>query len=373
MDVENKAIKFIGGGLRFLTELQFPHTDQKCSMEPAQARKILSGIRECRPCIVEGSSRLTREYDLMIVIPAYNVQDYVEECMDSILNQTTQYSFRVKVIDDGSRDRTGALLDRYQTDSRVTVIHQNNGGIACARNAGLETITGRYVMFVDSDDILCPDAIQKLLQKAYALDADLVEGSKYSFNENGSIRWRISYEDTEEDSDFSNHHGVPWGCVIRAEIFEHLRYPDSFEYEDSIMAYCVFPSANKKYTISHTVYGYRHNKNSISRTASKTPGCIDTYYISFALWKRYYERFEVTKSFNLLVLRQIAINYNRTANWGTDVLKSGYCLQRLQYMSMFPDGYDLEQEYKLLDAALRNDNWGQFALVCRRWNLLQIR
>ena len=331
----------------------------------------LSEIRKWRLCTVKGNNRLSEEYDLMIVIPAYNVQSYLEECMDSVLNQETEYTFQVVVTEDGSTDHTGELLNKYESDPRVRVIRQKNSGIARARNAGLETITGRYVMFVDADDVLCPDAIQKLLQKAYRLDADIVEGSKYAFNENGSIRWRIVCEDTEEDTDFLSHRGVPWGCVIRAKIFRNLKFPDSFEYEDSIMAYCVFPAAEKKYCISHMVYAYRHNKNSISHTASKTPGCIDTYYVSLALWKWYTKRFTCTESFQLLVLQQIALNYNRTARWGTDVLESGYCLQRSEYMDMFPDERDLEGEYRALDSAIRKDDWGRAALLCRRWNFLR--
>ena len=372
MYIKDILIKIIRGGAKIITWVQLPFANRKCGREPEQAMACLREIRTQRPCTVEWNSRLTGEYDLMIVIPAYNVQDYIEECMDSVLHQVTQYVFQVVVIEDGSTDHTGERLEKYESDPRVRVIRQKNSGIACARNAGLETITGRYVMFVDSDDVLCPDAIQKLLQKADRLDADIVEGSKYAFNENGSVRWRVLCEDTEEDADFLSHRGVPWGCVIRAEIFRNLKFPDGFEYEDSIMSYCVFPTAGKKCCISHMVYAYRHNKNSISHTASETPGCIDTYYVSLALWKWYVNRFEITESFQLLVLRQIAINYNRTAHWGTEVLESGYRLERAEYMKMFPDARDLKGEYQALDRAIRKNNWGQVSLLCRRWNFLRL-
>lgn len=118
------------------------------------------------------------------------------------------------------------------------------------------------------------------------------------------------------------------------------------------------------------VYGYRNNPSSISHTASNTPKCIDTYYVSISLWKWYCNNFEATKRFNLIVLSQISLNYNRTLSWGTNCLECGYCLQRIQYMEMFPDKYQMEDKYDLLDNAIRNNNWAQYNMLCKRWRYL---
>lgn len=108
-----------------------------------------------------------------VIIPVYNVESYLEQCMDSVIHQTFT-DFEVICIDDGSGDGSGRILDEYaRRDSRITVIHQNNRGVAYARNRGLETAAGEYILFLDPDDYLSLHALEKMYNQARQYNADM--------------------------------------------------------------------------------------------------------------------------------------------------------------------------------------------------------
>lgn len=120
-----------------------------------------------------------------IVVPVYNVELYLRECVDSVLKQTYT-DIEVILVDDGSADCSPEICDRYvNLDSRVRVIHQKNGGLSVARNRGLEASRGEYVYFLDSDDCIAEDAIRQLYEKAKAQDLDAVLFDGVIMNETG--------------------------------------------------------------------------------------------------------------------------------------------------------------------------------------------
>lgn len=100
--------------------------------------------------------------DISVIVPIYNTEMFIGRCIDSILSQNFT-NFELILVDDGSRDNSGEICDHYaDTDTRITVVHQSNSGVSVARNTGIKTANGRYVCFVDSDDILLPDALYNL-------------------------------------------------------------------------------------------------------------------------------------------------------------------------------------------------------------------
>ena len=108
-----------------------------------------------------------------VIIPVYNVRPYLEQCMDSVLQQTLD-DIEVICIDDGSTDGSGEILDKYvQKDSRVKAVHQDNAGAAQARNTGLEKASGDYILFVDGDDYLTENALETLYLRALEENADV--------------------------------------------------------------------------------------------------------------------------------------------------------------------------------------------------------
>jgi glycosyltransferase involved in cell wall biosynthesis len=119
-----------------------------------------------------------------VVIPVYNVERFLPECIDTVLGQSYSH-LEVILVDDGSTDSSGALCDRYaEQDARVQVIHQENAGVSAVRNRGLDAATGVYVYFLDSDDYIRTDAIEQLLQKADSDCLDVVFFDRLSVDEN---------------------------------------------------------------------------------------------------------------------------------------------------------------------------------------------
>ena len=109
-----------------------------------------------------------------VVVPVYNVEQYLKECVDSILSQTFK-DFELILVNDGSKDSSPAICDEYaKKDDRIKVIHKPNGGLSDARNVGTAAAKGEYVIYIDSDDYVTTDMYQKMYQKAISGNFDMV-------------------------------------------------------------------------------------------------------------------------------------------------------------------------------------------------------
>ena len=112
---------------------------------------------------------------ISVIIPVYNVERYLHECLDSVLSQSCS-ELQIILIDDGSTDDSGMICDEYAAkDSRIAVIHQKNSGAAAAKNAGLRMATGEYLSFVDSDDYLEPGAFRHMVNLLEKSSADVIQ------------------------------------------------------------------------------------------------------------------------------------------------------------------------------------------------------
>ena len=122
-----------------------------------------------------------------VIIAAYNMEKYIQACVESLLKQTLT-EIELLIVDDGSKDGTLAIIKEYEAKypDKVRVLPKENGGLSSARNIALRNICGKYVMFVDSDDMLLENTAQTLLKIAFENDADIVEGSHQVFNSSGS-------------------------------------------------------------------------------------------------------------------------------------------------------------------------------------------
>lgn len=217
--------------------------------------------------------------DLQIIIPVYNTGKFLRECLDSILSSVTKYTYHLVIVNDGSTDCSGEILSEYESDSRVTIINQENTGISGARNTGLKKIFGRYVTFVDSDDLLVPNAITNWLDAAYKYNADVVEGSfsrrRYNGKLFGGLKW-----DKETVENKSKMQGEAWLKIYKAELWQNIIFPEGYWYEDTIICGLIQPLVKKYVQIPDYVYYYTLNKSSISFNSHGKAKMLDNLYIT---------------------------------------------------------------------------------------------
>lgn len=126
---------------------------------------------------------------ISIIVPVYNVEKYLNKCIDSIINQTYK-NIEIILVDDGSTDNSGKICDEYLLrDSRIKVIHKNNGGLSSARNEGINISSGEYIGFVDSDDWVEPNMYEEMYKKILYSNADIVDCGYWKEYENKSIKY----------------------------------------------------------------------------------------------------------------------------------------------------------------------------------------
>lgn len=204
---------------------------------------------------------------LSIIIPVYQVKDYLKECIDSILNQSYT-DWELIIIDDGSTDGSAEICDGYACE-KVKIIHQQNEGLSVARNRGLEIASGAYIGFVDSDDYLLPNFFETLISLADQYHADIVCSNILitGKNENSIPRPPILLNryHAMKQLIIQNlyNHGV---CVklFRAEIAKSAKFLRGFTSEDVMFSYMTFKSADKIVSSNYRGYVYRIHENSIT-------------------------------------------------------------------------------------------------------------
>lgn len=208
---------------------------------------------------------------ISVIVPVYNVEAYLCRCVDSLLQQTVTDT-EIILVDDGSTDHCGELCDRYaRQDPRVTVIHKSNGGLSDARNAGLSVAKGAYVAFVDSDDWVSEQFLQRLLEGLRHTDSDICECGIYH-TEGTAAKAPASPTDAEcfdtasameqllRNGTFRQH---VWNKLYRREVIGDIRFPVGKTNEDEFWTYQVFGRAGKVCRIEDILYNYFQRPGSI--------------------------------------------------------------------------------------------------------------
>ncbi|MDN0064728.1 glycosyltransferase family 2 protein [Collinsella ihumii] len=210
------------------------------------------------------------EADVTIIIPCYNARAYVEKCVRSVLGQRTSRSVEVIAVDDGSTDGTGDILDRLALDDvRLCVIHQSNRGFSGARNIGISKARGALISFVDSDDMLVPNAIETLCREYDKGGCDFVTADYLTVSADGS---------KHSSHKGQRSHGAPWGRIYSREVWRRIEFPEGFWFEDTVQAFCIDPIFRNRY-IDEELYEYRKHRGSISKRYHFQKKGLDTYWV----------------------------------------------------------------------------------------------
>ncbi|MDO5391565.1 MAG: glycosyltransferase [Eubacteriales bacterium] len=211
--------------------------------------------------------------EVSIIVPVYQVENYIRQCVDSILAQTFT-DFELILVDDGSKDQSGKICDEYVLiDERVKVIHQTNSGAATARNSGMNQAVGNYFMFVDSDDYIAPTMLECLHKTILNEKADMVVCNCLYFFESDEKKdfcTNMKLETLSGMEIFYNRKNernygiwtVVWNKLIKKEIVQKVKFRSGKYYEDEFWANDIYQMDIKVVTIPDCLYYYRQHDDS---------------------------------------------------------------------------------------------------------------
>lgn len=229
---------------------------------------------------------------ISVIVPIYKVEEYLWACVESILHQSYK-ELEIILVEDGSPDCCGDICDAYQEkDSRVRVVHKENGGLSDARNAGLRIATGQWVVFVDGDDVLHPQYMEILFRLAADNGADISVCGLQKFtdafvpereyvSDQGEFEESYSVLNTEKALSDLLYQTPPMetsapGKIYRRRLFDGIEYPVGFYYEDLATIYRIFMKSKKIVATKSLLYGYRMRQTSIMHeyASPKMLSCI---------------------------------------------------------------------------------------------------
>ena len=207
---------------------------------------------------------------ISVIIPIYRVEQYLCKCVESVLAQT-YHNMEVILVDDGSPDGCGKICDEYaERDERVKVIHKPNGGVASARNAGLDAATGEWIGWVDSDDWAEPALFETLLQGALETGAEISvcgHWEEYRGRREVSGWQELRVLDTEQALGELLENGrmknLLWDRIFHRTLFVGLQFPEGRTYEDIAVMHWLFLRAEKVACLPEVLYHYRQREGSI--------------------------------------------------------------------------------------------------------------
>lgn len=211
---------------------------------------------------------------ISIIIPVYNAENYLKECVDSILNQAFS-EYEILLIDDGSSDGSGKLCDEYEgRDERIAVCHQSNHGVSAARNVGIRHAIGDWIMFVDADDYLMDDALNNLYNIAKNSDADYIYGNTLQKSRTKEKLCIPKLKDRVWQNNYDRlvHFGL-WGHMFKSSLIKdnNVLFIDGQAYgEDMLFKYSLLQYTRRMASISQPVYVYRENDLSVTKSTNKT-------------------------------------------------------------------------------------------------------
>ncbi|MDM1346165.1 glycosyltransferase [Myroides marinus] len=226
---------------------------------------------------------------ISVIIPVYNVQDYVAECLDSIINQSYQ-NLEIIVVNDGSKDNSALICKEYALkDTRILFLEKENGGLSSARNFGLDHATGDFISFIDSDDFIDHHYFEILFKNLDDNDFIFCDATYYTtgspvlssyLNKSNKVK-SISFTSLELLKAFNNFKRplviVSWGKLFKKEIWEDLRYPHGKYHEDEATVHHFIDKSKKIKYIDLPLYYYRQDRcGSITNSINYTK--INDYY-----------------------------------------------------------------------------------------------
>ena len=215
--------------------------------------------------------------DLSICIPAFNAENTIIKLLKQIDSQRTSFKVEVLIVNDGSTDQTGLIVEQFIAGKdNYHLYHQENAGLSSARNKAIDNSSGRYLIFIDSDDEICDGFIEELMSAAVTSNADIVRGQYYSRHGSHMHLCGIA-------SSFA------WGKVYSASLFDRIRFPEGYWFEDMINSFLLTPLSGKTVDIKVPVIIYNHVEGSLSKVqlSAVTYKSLEQLYLVMGLIEDY--------------------------------------------------------------------------------------
>ena len=350
----------------------------KTKLSACKARNILQAFspKPTGRCYTE-DNEVDLQYDLQIIIPCYNTEKWIKQCLESILKQEIKYQVLVSIVNDGSTDGTEQtirdVMVHYEVPVRggytLELKTQENRGFSGARNAALRRIQGTYITFLDSDDVLADGAIDRMLDAAFISNAEILQGSWYEFTAN-SIKTRTGEHIVSEEGALDDNRGVfsgfPWGKLYKYNVMEHFQFPEGFWFEDTPVSFILAALPYRCVAIHDIVYGYRKNPEGISKTAKKKKRSVESYWITeecleeFGAFGMPYDQ----RAFEYL-LRQSILNEDRLREQPREIRRAAFVLTADLKEKYFPGFQYNSCDMKRIEEALRSSQFVKFELCAQ--------
>lgn len=231
-----------------------------------------------------------------LIIPVYNVSEYLLECVDSVMNQTyenVEYIFVEDCSKDNSREILATIKDLYPNKDIKILYNEVNKGLSYTRNRGLDIASGDYISFVDSDDLVEPNFLESIITSMEKYNTSIGMCSLDRFIKTPKIKDKNGLDSVEDysskPSEVKEIFGSCWNKIYKRELIGDMRFPEGLYYEDFPFMYPLIIKAGKVSNTSDVLYHYRRNINGICLTTIRKPsiGVLDLYYSSKVLENNY--------------------------------------------------------------------------------------
>lgn len=290
-----------------------------------------------------------------VIVPVYNNEKYIKRCINSILAQTYN-NIEVILIDDGSSDKSGLICDEFSSkDNRIKVIHQKNQGVSVARNVGIVTSRGEYLVFVDSDDYISKDLVEKCVDSVsdsneiimfdYIEDYEIKQVKKRLNNQYCS-----DYESIIKGIMWDKIPSYPWNKFYKRELWDTIKYPENINFEDlAVMPQIFLKAKNIRYIKEHLYYYNCANNSSITSSINSKN--------KYGMFISFYNRFKLAEKMNmydLVVHNNCRYIKSAVTAYGLNTIDNKLSKNQIEYLqdclakSRIGNLNDIGMKYKVL-------------------------
>ena len=269
---------------------------------------------------------------ISIIVPIYNVEDYLRQCLDSILEQTLSH-FEVILVNDGSPDSSGDICREYvEKDSRFHYFEKENGGLSDARNYGIERARGEYLTFIDSDDYIDPLHLEYLYNTLMNNDADISVSNYMNYHTSIATFYLHTFGDYYEKNYSSEElldnlailerndlsFSTIWGKLYKRSVFSFLRFPKGVIGEDVALIYKIYTQVQKIVYFHKDTYIYRENESGITKSKIYPLVTAQLNHVAERLALLAIMGYDVTRHFDRYITFLKITEYNMRMIWGME-------------------------------------------------------